>query len=74
MGVPEGFDEYKKREFCKDIQCEVQVELNKHPEGSEEYEKIRVTCKADCKHGAHEFHKWLNEHSYIIIKSQKEGD
>ena len=32
--VPEGYVEYKRREFCKDVKCPVQVELNQQTEGS----------------------------------------
>jgi phage FluMu protein Com len=40
----EGFTEYKRREFCNDIKCPVQMELNQQQEKSEAYEKIRRTC------------------------------
>ncbi len=52
----EGHVEYKKREFCNDVRCPVQLALNAQKEGSEEYEKIRQTCKTNCKHTTWGFH------------------
>ena len=66
--IPEGFIAYKRREFCKQIECPVQMELNKHEEGSEEYENTRLACKNDCKFTAHGFHQWLIDRGYIIIR------
>ena len=34
-----GHVDYKRREFCNDIKCPVQIELNAQKEGSAEYEK-----------------------------------
>ncbi len=67
----EGYVEYKKREFCKDVRCPVQLELNSQKEGSSRYEKIRQTCKTSCKHTTWEFHHWLIEKGYIIIRPEK---
>jgi len=66
-----GYVEYKKREFCNDVRCPVQLELNSQKEGSPRYEKIRQTCKTDCKHTTWEFHHWLIEKGYIIIRPEK---
>jgi len=68
MPIP-GYVDYKKREYCNDIKCSVQIELNKHKEGSPEYEKIRKTCKTACKHTTYEFHHWLIEKGYEIVRS-----
>jgi hypothetical protein len=67
----EGYVEYKKREFCKDVKCPVQLALDTQKPGSTEYEKIRHTCKTACKHTTWEFHHWLIEKGYIIIRPQK---
>jgi hypothetical protein len=64
----EGFTEYKRREFCKDVKCPIQTELNKHPENSEAYEKTRKTCTTACIHTTYEFHHWLIEKGYLILK------
>lgn len=66
-----GYVDYKKREYCNDIKCLVQMELNKHEASSIEYEKIRNTCKTACKHTTYEFHHWLIEKGYEIIKPEK---
>lgn len=68
MQIPEGFIEYKRREFCKDVKCPVQMELNNQEEGSEGYEKTRSMCKEGCQMGAHAFHKWLIDKGYIIVR------
>jgi len=67
----EGYVEYKSREFCNDVRCPVQLELNSKKQGSEGYEKIRQTCKTNCKHTAREFHYWLIGRGYLIVKPEK---
>lgn len=69
----EGFREYRKREFCNDIKCPVQIELSRHPQGSEEHERIRSACKDGCRHTTHEFHYWLIDRGFLIIKPKEEG-
>ena len=66
----DGFREYRKREFCNDVRCPVQVELNKLDQGSEEYEKVRAECTKGCRRTTHEFHKWLIEKGFIIVKQE----
>ena len=65
----EGFTEYKRREFCNDVKCPVQMKLNQQKEGSEEYEQIRKTCSTNCVYTTWQFHQWLIEKGYIIIAS-----
>ena len=67
----EGYVEYKSREFCNDVKCPVQLEMNSKKQGSKEYEKIRQTCKTNCKHSAREFHYWLIGRGYLIVKPKK---
>ena len=69
----DGFIDYKRREFCDDVNCVVQVELNKLPAGSEAYEKIRKTCSTGCKYTTWEFHHWLIEKGYLIVRPKDEG-
>ena len=66
-----GYVDYKKREFCKDVKCPVQLELNKLKEGSEEYERTRKTCGIDCRFTTWQFHHWLIDKGYSIIKPEK---
>ena len=67
----EGFSEYKRREFCNDVKCPVQMKLNQQKEKSEEYERIRKICSTDCVYTTWQFHHWLIEKGYIIIASLK---
>ena len=39
----ENFIDYKRREFCKDIMCPTQIQLNEKKEKSKDYEEIRKT-------------------------------
>jgi hypothetical protein len=43
----EGYVEYKRREFCKDVKCSVQLELNNQTEGSVAYESTRKKCSTE---------------------------
>jgi len=66
----EGYVEYKRREFCNDVKCPVQMEMNLKKEGSEEYEKLREICKTNCKFSAREFHYWLMKKGYLIVRPE----
>jgi hypothetical protein len=67
----EGYVDYKSREFCNDAKCPVQLELNAKKPGSKEYEEIRQTCRTSCRHTTWEFHHWLIEKGYLIVRSEK---
>jgi hypothetical protein len=64
----DGYVEYKRREFCKDIKCPVQHALDAQTEGTDEYERTRDICKSDCRHTTYQFHRWLIEKGYIIVR------
>jgi hypothetical protein len=64
----EGFTEYKRREFCNDVKCPVQMKLNSLQEKSEEYERVRQTCSTACFYTTWQFHHWLIEKGYLILK------
>ena len=66
----EGYADYQRREYCKDIRCPVQLDLGAQPDGSEEYERIRNICKTDCRHTTYEFHHWLIEKGYLIVRPE----
>ena len=70
MSSINGFIDYKRREFCKDVRCSIQIELDAHVPGSDEYEKIREVCKTDCKYTTYQFHHWLIEKGYLIIRPE----
>jgi len=67
----EGYEEYKRREFCRDVRCPVQLLLDTKEEGREEYEQIREICKGRCLHTAREFHYWLMDKGYLILRPKK---
>jgi len=69
--IPEGFIEYQRREFCKDLPCPVQVLLDAAKEGSAEYEQIRGICKNSCIHTTYEFHHWLIQKGYLVIRTEQ---
>lgn len=67
-----GYIEYQRREFCNDIECPVQMLLNRQQAGSAEYEEIRGICQTDCIHSTYEFHHWLIEKDYLLIRPAEE--
>jgi hypothetical protein len=69
--APEGFVEYKRREFCKNVQCPVQIQLSKITEASHEYEQTRQKCGTACLYTTWQFHHWLIEKGYIILANSK---
>jgi len=64
----EGFIEYKRREFCNAVQCPVQMKLNQQEDKSEAYEQIRKTCSTACVYTTWQFHHWLIEKGYLILR------
>jgi hypothetical protein len=67
----EGYTEYKRREYCRDIRCPVQIKLESEKEGSVGYEEIRNKCKNSCIHTTYEFHHWLISKGCEIVKPNK---
>ena len=66
----QGYVDYKRREFCKNVKCPVQMELDTKEQGSEEYESIRAVCKSDCEYTTYQFHHWLINKGYLIVKPE----
>lgn len=69
----EGYTDYKRREFCKDVQCPVQLRLNVQKEDSLDYDKIRQICKAGCRYTTYQFHHWLIEKGYLIVRPENQN-
>jgi hypothetical protein len=69
--IPEGYVEYKRRDYCRDIKCLLQLELEQQKEGLTAYEAVRKKCGTACLHTTHEFHRWLIEKGYLIIKPEQ---
>jgi hypothetical protein len=63
-----GHVEYQRREYCKDVRCPVQLELDAQTPGSEDYERIRKVCQTNCRHTTYEFHHWLIQKGYLIVR------
>jgi len=55
----EGYEGYKAREFCNDVNCPVQTTLKTLEDKSEAYELIRQTCSKACRYSTWQFHHWL---------------
>ena len=68
-----GYANYEKREFCNDVKCPVQLELNSKKQGSEEYETVRQICRRDCRFTTWQFHHWLIDKGYLIIRPENES-
>ncbi len=64
----DGYIDYQRREFCQDVRCPVQMDLNRHQEGSDSYEGIRQTCKSDCRYTTYQFHHWLINKGYLLVR------
>ena len=69
MSIP-GYTDYQRREYCKDIQCPVQVLLDKQQHGSDGYDEVRGICQTNCIHSTFEFHHWLIRKGYLIVKPE----
>ena len=67
----EGYVEYQRREYCKDVKCPVQTILDKQKPDSEDYETVRNICKTDCIHSTYEFHHWLIEKGYLVVRPKR---
>jgi hypothetical protein len=67
----EGYTDYTRREYCHDIKCPIQLLLNKKGEKSPEYEEIRAICASSCIHSTHEFHHWLLQKGYLIVRPEQ---
>ncbi len=68
----DGYVDYKRREFCKDIKCPVQHKLDAQKGGSPEYEETRKTCKTNCRYTTYQFHHWLIDKGYLIVRPETE--
>jgi hypothetical protein len=65
-----GFADYQRREFCKAIRCPVQVLLEGQSVGSAAFDLVRGICQTDCIHSTYEFHHWLIEHGYLVVRPE----
>ncbi len=63
-----GYIDYQRREYCRDVQCPLQRDLDGQQPGSDGYEKIRQACKTNCRYTAHQFHHWLINKGYLVVR------
>lgn len=66
----DGYIDYQRREYCKDIKCPIQTLLDNQESQSDDYEEIRKICRTSCLHSTYEFHHWLIEKKYLIVKPE----
>ena len=66
-----GYIDYQRREFCKNVKCPVQLDLDAQEQGSEEYERIRQICKTNCRYTTYQFHHWLIDKGYLIVRPEE---
>ena len=66
-----GFVDYQRREYCNDIGCSIQLIMNKSGEDSTEYNDLREICKNNCLHTTYEFHHWLIEKDYLLVRPEE---
>ena len=64
----EGYVEYQRREYCKALPCPVQLLLEEQTKGSEGYDRVRNICQTSCIHTTYEFHHWLIEKGYLLVR------
>jgi hypothetical protein len=67
----EGYIDYQRREYCKDVKCPVQLLLNNEAEKSAKFEEIRAICASGCIHSTHAFHRWLTGKGYLIVRPEQ---
>jgi hypothetical protein len=65
---PEGYVEYQRREFCKDLPCPIQQLLDSEESGTEKSNSIRKVCQESCIHTTYEFHHWLIQKGYLLLR------
>ncbi|MCZ7362742.1 MAG: hypothetical protein O8C58_05345, partial [Candidatus Methanoperedens sp.] len=54
-----------------DVECPIQMIMNKKQQDSEDYNDLRQICQTNCLHTTYEFHHWLIEKGYLLVKPEK---
>jgi hypothetical protein len=65
-----GYVDYQRREYCKQTGCPIQRQLDKAAAGSTDYEEIRAICQSRCVHTTYEFHHWLIEQGFEVVRRE----
>ena len=75
---PDAITPYKKREFCNNIKCPIQLELNKHmeniinennPDPENHIEKLETLAKFE--NTAWKFHRAISQQGFAIMKTRQ---
>ena len=66
----EEYVAYQRREYCKDIKCPVQMIMDTYEDNVDLYNSLRVICQHDCIHTTYEFHHWLIDRGYCLIREK----
>jgi len=69
MSIP-GYLDYQRREYCKDVACPVQTLLDAQEAGSPGGDRVRAICQTGCIHSTYEFHHWLIQKGYEVIRPE----
>lgn len=69
----DGYIDYQRREYCKDVSCPVQTLLDRQRPDSQEYACVRNICQTACIHTTYEFHHWLIEKGYLVVRPAEQG-
>jgi hypothetical protein len=69
----DGYVEYQRREYCKDVRCPVQGLLDRQRPDSEIYAGLRAICQTGCMHTTYEFHHWLMQKGYLVVRPAEKG-
>ncbi len=69
MSIP-GHIDYQRREYCKDVACPVQTLLDEQAPESPGYGQVRAICKENCIHSTYEFHHWLIEKGFLVVRPE----
>jgi hypothetical protein len=64
----EGYVDYKRREYCNDVKCPVQMIMNRKKEGTPEYNELRELCRSKCIHTTYDFHHWLIDKGFLVVR------
>lgn len=69
MNIP-GYVEYQRREYCKDVRCPLQILLDRQEPNTAVYDEIRGICGSHCLHTTYEFHHWLMQKGYQVVRPE----
>ena len=47
--------------------------MNKKAQDSEDYSELREICQENCLHTTHEFHRWLVDKGYLLVRPERKG-